>query len=382
MAKRAKKEEDTVQRVNLTDFKAELNKFSFEVMNEDTSEEDDIPYYIPFKNEALQFITGGICGGKMAEISGDSQVGKSFLAYELISSCQEMGGYALLIDGERATTKAILKRNGVKFDNSFAMSTEQDMTTIFGMMLTFIKTIRVREKEAKIKKITPILIVVDSFPAMQIPLAMEEYEKGKEIKGYAAMQKNAKWSQLIEKFVADLDDNNATMVLINQTQKDRTILFGDNTISKAEDVIKFWATQRIRGSFVKKLVKEVDSFERKTGTKIQVGNKVKWVGVKNRNVAPYQTAYTYTLFDKGMHKYKGFEENLVTTGRVKMSKTKETKDGEKSRKELDLITVVKTGKAFWSVEDALEANPDLRIPIKTGESDNSDYSELDDSGDE
>lgn len=375
-----KKELENLVSKSIADFKDELKDFEFEILNEDSNDDDDIPYIIPFKNESLQFITGGILGGKFMEISGESQSGKSYLLYQAIASCQEMGGRALLIDIERASTNTILKNCGIKFDGTIAISHERDMTSVFGLMLKFIKAIREKEKEQKVKTITPILIGLDSFPALQIPLAMEEYEKGKEIKGYAAMQKNAKFSQLIEKFVGDLADYGATLVMINQTQIDRTILFGDNIKSKGEDVIKFWCTQRLRGKFVKKLVKEVDSAERKTGTKIQVGVKAEWTGIKNRFTAPFQKAYTYTLFDKGMDRFKGFEENLVTSGRISLGKAKVDKDGNKSRKELTTL-ILPDGQIFYSVRDLIKEIPDITKPIMVGDVDGGDFSEEDSDSD-
>jgi len=363
----------------LKDFSKDLEFFTDDETNIEELETKDIPYFIPFSNEALQFITGGVCGGKVIEISGDSQSGKSFLAYQIMASVHEMGGWALLNDIERASTLSMLSNCGVKIGSRFNRSYERDLTKMFGLYLFWLKGIRKKEKELKMTP-KPAVIVMDSFAMAQIKISMDEYEKGKDIKGYAAMQKNAKYSDLISKFTGDLDDLQGTLVVINQTTIDYNITFGDKVKSKGEEVNKFPTTQRIRGKHLKKLTKTVPSLENpKEGNKIQVGVKVQWTCIKNRFVAPFQKAITYILFDRGMDKYKGFAENLIACERIKLVEVPvKKKDGTDGKKTETKFMHVESGGLFNTVKEILEAHPEVRTPIKVGEVSDDGFEEEDD----
>jgi len=89
----------------------QLKDFELEVME---SGQDDIEHnYIPFQNMALNIITGGgAIENKFIEISGDSQTGKSYLAYELMADILNTGGHAYLNDNELAYDTAYGKRAG------------------------------------------------------------------------------------------------------------------------------------------------------------------------------------------------------------------------------------------------------------------------------
>lgn len=340
---------------------ADLKDFEFEIMS-DTNDLSDVPYIIPFKSHALNFITGGILGGKFIEVSGDSMVGKSYLLYELISSVQAMGGYALLQDGERAFSKNIALANKISMNGTFAITKERIIENLFPLMLKYILSIRKKDKTA------PILIGLDSFPSLQTRDVMKGYEEGADPKGYAAMQKNLKFSQSIEKFVGDLDTYGATLILINQTRTKKGVVFGNPTYTLGEEVIKFWCTQRIRGRTAKKLNKKVHSTVKKE-IEMQVGIRAEWHAIKNRHVAPFQKAMVQTLFSKGIDPFKGVDELLLNHNRISIETIRENK------RAAPRYTSIETGAVYATISDLIDAEPKIIQPIMVGEIDSDDLVE-------
>lgn len=361
--KKTKKKE--VKAFSLEDISDELGKFESDIYSEDREEVEPC-YIIPFKNEAMQFATGGILGGKFHEISGDSQSGKSYILYDLYRSVQEMGGVCYHQDGERALTDAIMKSVKIKKNGTLAITYERDINKYFAKIIAFIKAVRKKNKKC------PILIGCDSFPSLQTTLALENFDKGKDPKGYAAMQKNAAFSQAIEKLIPVLDDYDATFILINQLRwKKDGMIFGDNSYTLAEDVIKFWCTQRIRGKHVSKLktIKKVEG--QKNPVKLEVGMTVEWYANKNRFVAPFQKVKVQTLFSKGLLPYSGIADVLQLHERISIKKDKES------------TTFIhnKSKQKFSSIVELIDTFPEVVTPIKVGELDDSELVEENDSAD-
>lgn len=369
--KKAKKPE-----FSLADIVGELKDFQIDVMNEDTKFEE-APYRIPFRHKGLQKITGGIIGGKFAEISGMSQAGKSFLFYELASEAQKMGGFALLFDGERAFETAYADIVGLDMKaGTFSVSYEVDIDKLFNMSIKLIKAIRKKKKKLSV----PILIGVDSFPTLQTKTDLENMEAGKDPRGYLAMQKNAKFSDNMSRMVGVLDKYGATFVLLNQLTKDYNVSFGDPWRSNAEEKIKFWATQRLRGKLMGKLVS-------KKNKGVQTGMKSSWKTIKNRAVKPFQEVITYIRYAKGINPTQGLADVLLNDFCIKDATTTQVREGltetmnPKLFKENDKGETVfkKPHKGFkvydtklgddnfyYTVEEIIEAHPEFMTPVWTG----------------
>jgi len=377
--KKAKSKSKPKSKFNLADdLQSEMDGFEIMILNSDNAE--DVPcYIIPFKNKSLQFITGGIMGGKFHEISGDSQTGKSYLLFELYSAVQKMGGVCLHQDGERAFTSQIANACDIALDGTFGITHERDINKLFSRMLKFIQAVRKKDKTC------PILIGIDSFPGLQTKAALATFEAGTEPKGYAAMQKNGAFSQAIEKFIPELDNYDATLILINQTRKLKGVIFGDPIVTLGEDVIKFWCTQRIRGRHSTKLKSKVNSSEKKDQIEIKVGMVVEWEAIKNRLVAPFQKAKIQTLFSKGILPYSGIAELLTNHGRIlyynpkKKKKddkpAKETKEEKEAKSKKPTYTHIESGIVYDSIVDLIAEHPEVLNPIKVGDLDDNEIEE-------
>lgn len=292
---------------------------SFAVEMMDATSEDSVPYYIPFKHVGLQAITGGVPGGMMTVIEGDSQCGKSFLLYELIVQCILMGGYALLSDPENALQPRFMKRVGLEGTRRFIYTNrETQLARTFMMWRKFVTAIREKDKDS------PILIGADSYPAMTIKLMVDELdkkasakgggEKGNELTGYLQARKNAEFAQLLGEFIGFMSENKVALVFINQLRTKMGVFFGDPTTTNAETIFKYYSTLRIRGRLGKK-IKE-SAAKAKEGNARQIGVRSNWETIKNRNVEPFKKIETKIVYKTGVDKFSGLIELLDSEGKV------------------------------------------------------------------
>lgn len=371
---RSKSKKKTIDPNNvpsLTEIMAGVKSFEAEILS-DTGLDFDAPYLIPFNHVGLQLITGGIIGGKMAEISADSQCGKSFLLYELIANTQKLGGYGKLYDYERALEKAYAKIAGINLDNgTVALERNPDMAYFFTSSVKFVTAIRDFEKANRRPK-APILIGVDSFPGMQTSADLKNMTEGKEMRGYAAMQKNALFSQEIARFVQFIGDNEATVVFLNQTRIDHSIEFGDKTVTPAQNTIKFYCTQRIRGTLSKNIVKMVTNLEKKE-IKIKTGASVIWETIKNRYVKPFQKVTVRFKYSSGLEVYSGLDDLLFINDRIVPSTTSIDAEGNKVKPIKGFKLKNSEDKNFYpGIKELVIAHPELLVPARTGTYDDGD----------
>ncbi len=307
---------------NLIDSVAKGLGKSFAVEMMHTDAEDNVPYYIPFKHVGLQAITGGVPGGMMTVIEGDSQCGKSYLLYELIVQTVLMGGYAFLSDPENAFQPRFMKRVGLDASKRFIYtSRENQLARTFMMWRKFVTA--VREKD----KVSPILIGADSYPALQIKLVVDELtkksasngtgEKRDELTGYLQARKNAEFAQLLGEFVGFMSENKVALVFINQLRNKIGVFFGDSTTTNAETIFKYFATLRIRGRLGKK-IKE-SAAKAKEGAARQVGVRSNWETIKNRNVEPFKKIETRIIYKNGVDPMSGLIDLLATEGKIALA---------------------------------------------------------------
>ncbi len=297
--------------------------FTVQVMDEST--EDSVPYYIPFKHVGLQAITGGVPGGMLTVIEGDSQAGKSYLLYELIVQCLDMGGYALLSDPENALQARFMKRVGLSGSKRFVYTNvENQLARNFMMWRKFVTAIRANDKTS------PILIGADSYPAMQIKVAIDELDKKSEsdgtgakkdeLTGYLQARKNAEFAMLLGEFVGFMSQNGVALVFINQLRQKMGVFFGDPTTTNADTIFKYYTSLRIRGRLGTKIKEEVS--KSKEAKARQVGVNSIWETIKNRNIEPFKKIETEIVYKNGVDTYSGLLDLLLSEGRVQASKEK------------------------------------------------------------
>lgn len=309
---------------------------------------DLVPYLIKFHHKGLQYITGGVPGGIFMEIHGPSQCGKSYVMMELGAKYIQAGGWYLQADVERAYRKRIGRTIGLEGQTRFAKTKERNMQKLFKKMMKFVLKIRKYDKDC------PILLGVDSFNPLQINETMKELEKemksmessetkviAKDVKGYAAMRKNAAFSDLMRDFIQFIEEHKVTFLLLNQERKKHGIMFGDKRTTNADDIIQFYASLRLRGSLGAKLKKTKDS-------KKIIGRKVYWECIKSRHpdIPPFMRTETEIIYKEGIRTYSGLAELLdveevikfmsVNVPAAKKGITKKVKGFKHGKKKLPL----------------------------------------------
>lgn len=361
---------------DLTEIESELAGFGASLFDDDEPEEQVDKNAVAFRNLALQKITAGVFQGKFFEMAASSQAGKSFHLYAIMGDAIKMGGYALLLDGERALEENYAKMMGLDIRSKRFMIAEKrtktqkkmgirgepivDVEEFFKLAYAFCKAIRAHDKDHS----NPIVIGIDSYPMLKTADDLEKADKGKDPMGYASMQRASKFNVSMTTYLPKFDQLGASIVVLNQLTKRYDITFGDPWESNGENKIKFNATQRLKGKLTGKI--------KDKKTKRQIGVKVQWECIKNRGVRPHQKVEVAIYYNKGIDPYSGLEQLLIDdeTIRTASQKNKETGKSESGYKLLADESVF-----YSSLESLVEANPQVLEPQWTKDIEDEDIEE-------
>lgn len=233
------------------------------------------------------------------------------------------GGWYVQFDVERAYKKGIGRRIGLEGHPRFLKSKERNMEKLFKKMEKSVLKIR------KFDKNCPIVLGVDSFNPLQINATMKELEKemkeemekddkkitAKDVKGYSAMRKNARFSDLMRDFIQFIEEHKVTFLLLNQQRTKHGIVFGDSKTTNADDIIQFYCSMRLRGHLGAKLKRTKDS-------KKVIGRQVTWECTKSRDpeIPPFMRAPTKIKYKSGLEEYSGLEDLFLVEELAKKAK--------------------------------------------------------------
>ena len=230
---------------------------------------------------------GGLPVGRITEVTGLEQSGKSLLSAHLLAETQKLGGIAVLIDTENAVSREFLEAIGVDTTKLLYVAAET-VEQCFEYTETIIEKVRTNSKD---KYVT---IVVDSVAAASTEKEMEA-DYGKD--GYAT-DKAIIISKAMRKITNLIGRQKITLVFTNQLrQKMNAMPFSDPWTTSGGKAIAFHASVRLR---LKSMgtIKAKDS----SGERI-VGIKVRCQVVKNRMGPPLRSADFDIFFDRGIDNY-------------------------------------------------------------------------------
>jgi recombination protein RecA len=201
---------------------------------------------IPFGNYDLDtgiLTVGGICKGRITEISGEEASAKSTLAYRAISSCQELPsnikdemGVAVFFDAEQAASDKAgvewIKKHGVNIDR---LIYHDDIIAE-----------DILQKALEYCKMKVDLIVIDSVVAMTAREdSLEANAKKKMFKPSMATLARVMSSTLNQLNQAAREGNTA-IIFINQLREKPGVMFGDPTTTPGGRALKYYASQRLK----------------------------------------------------------------------------------------------------------------------------------------
>jgi RecA/RadA recombinase len=370
----AKKKEQIVDELDVGEFLS--SKFNSKTIKLNSANYIDtsIPYILPFKHLGLQKATGGIMGGKISSFEADSQTGKSMLLYEIFGSAINMGGACFLADAEQAYEADYGLKAGIPANTkSLLLSTSISMENNFSAAKEYMEWFRTKVKDLS----KPLVIGIDSFVALKCKEQMEADAKNKEA-GYGYMRKNMTFYDKLTEFQPLLAKYGATIIILNQLRINKQVMFADPTYSPGE-MMKYFCTQRLKGTLSKVITKEVND------EKVKIGSTVRWETVKNRRVEPFKLVKVQFLYKSGLLKYSGLPDLLLREEEISKHIIKDPDDARKKIKGFYVSGDDK--KTFYPLEkikDAINDFPHLLEPKWTQfhEDDSEEFNEEDATDDE
>jgi recombination protein RecA len=296
MAKKEKKSAIAEENFDLADILAtELNKQSksqkvaFFLDGDDTptNVEDWVsfgcaPLDIAVSNRAH----GGAPVGRIVEITGLEQSGKSLVSAHLLADTQRKNGVAVMIDTETAVSREFLEAIGVDVSKMLYVSADS-VEQIFEYIETIIEKVRETSRD---KLVT---IVVDSVAAASTKVELEgDYDQS----GYAT-QKAIIISKAMRKITNLIGRQKILCVFTNQLRAKMNAMFGDPWTTSGGKALAFHASVRLR-------LKNMGQIKVKVGGNDKIiGMKVRCQVIKNRMGPPLRSADFEIYFDSGIDNY-------------------------------------------------------------------------------
>ena len=230
---------------------------------------------------------GGLPVGRIVELTGLEQSGKSLVSAHLLAETQKQGGVAVLIDTETAVSREFLEAIGVDVSKLLYVSADS-VEQIFDMTETIIEKVRETSKD---KLVT---IVTDSVAAASTSAELAS-DYGKD--GYAT-DKAIIISKAMRKITNMIGRQKILLVYTNQLrQKMNAMPFGDPWTTSGGKALAFHASVRLR-------LKGAGQIKMKIGGNDKiVGMKVRCQVVKNRMGPPLRSTDFEIYFDRGIDNY-------------------------------------------------------------------------------
>lgn len=259
---------------------------------------------------------GGFPVGRIAEITGLEQSGKSLVSAHLLAETQKKGGVAVLIDTENAVSREFLEVIGVDVSKLLYVAAET-VEQCFEITETIIENVRVASKDRL------VTIVVDSVAAASTEKEMDA-DYGKD--GYAT-DKAIIISKAMRKITNLIGRQKITLVFTNQLrQKMNAMPFSDPWTTSGGKAIAFHASVRLRLKGMGSIKAKVNGVDR------IVGIKVRAQVVKNRMGPPLRHADFEVMFDRGIDNCGSWlnimKENKIVTQGGAWYKYVDTETGE------------------------------------------------------
>jgi recombination protein RecA len=301
---------------NDADFLAEILS---ETEGETLRSAGQVPYFVDTGNLALnyacsgQFIKGGFPGGRIIEAFGPEASGKSFLGYCFMHAIQKQNGIAILLDCERSSGSEFAERCGHVNPDTLLTYDPITLEEVEKKIIIVTKAIRKKFPDK------PIGIVWDSigvnpsdreWKQVDLPenptVQQIQAAGGNERPGERAKAAN----KILRSLNPFLNDNDATLYVINQVRKKIGVMFGnDETTSGGGEALKFYASLRLRCGAPK-------SFQDKD-TKLPIGVNMSVTNKKNRHFTPGVKIENIPLFfNSGINPLGGLMEALLMAKKI------------------------------------------------------------------
>lgn len=246
---------------------------------------------------------GGFPVGRVSEITGLEQSGKSLLAAHALLNTQRKGGLAVYIDTENAISTEYLSAIGLDLKTMMYIPLET-VEDIFETVETIIQKIRSSDKNRL------VTIVVDSIAGASTKTEMAaDFDKD----GYATA-KALIISKAMRKITNLIGRERICLIITNQLrQKLNAPAFSDPWTTPGGKGIPFHASVRLRLSSIGAIKSKVN------GNEEVVGSRVKAKIVKNRVGPPLRECEYEVYFNSGIDDYSSWLTTMKNYGLVTQS---------------------------------------------------------------
>lgn len=246
---------------------------------------------------------GGLPVGRIAEITGLEQSGKSLLSAHTLANTQKQDGVAVLIDTETAVSREFMEAIGVDISKLLYV-TADSVEQIFEFIETIIQKVKATDKD---KLVT---IVVDSLAAASSKTELAaDFDKD----GYAT-DKSIIISKAMRKITNMIGREKVSLIFTNQLRyKMNAMAFSDPYTTSGGKALAFHSSVRLR-------LKNMGQIKAKVaGQDKIIGIKVRCQVVKNRIGPPLRSADFNIYFDRGIDDYGSWIGVMKEYGLVKQA---------------------------------------------------------------
>lgn len=246
---------------------------------------------------------GGLPVGRVTEITGLEQSGKSLLAAHVLANTQKMGGLAVFIDTENAVSTEFFDAIGLDLKSMMYVPLET-MEDVFETIETIVDKVRSSDKNRL------VTIVVDSVAGASTKIEMEkDFDKD----GYATA-KALIISKAMRKITNLIGRERICLIFTNQLrQKMNAPAFSDPWTTPGGKGLPFHASVRLRLSSIG-AIKGV-----RNGKEEIIGARVRVKVVKNRVGPPLRECEYEVYFDSGIDDYSGWIRPMKDYGIISQS---------------------------------------------------------------
>jgi recombination protein RecA len=246
---------------------------------------------------------GGFPVGRISEIAGLEQSGKSLMAAHIIANTQKAGGLAVYIDTENAAHQQFFEAIGVD-TKKMVYAPMETIEDVFETIESTVEKIRSSDNKRL------VTIIVDSVAGASTKIEMEkDFDKD----GYATA-KALIIGKAMRKISNMIGRERICLIFTNQLrQKLNAQPFSDPWLTPGGKGIPFHSSVRIRLSSVGAIKGT------RNGKEEVIGSKVKAKIVKNKVGPPQRECEFETYFDSGIDDYSGWLAPLKDYGIVKTS---------------------------------------------------------------
>jgi len=241
-------------------------------------------------------MSGGFPEGRLTEVFGEFQTGKSLLCYQAIREVQRVGGFVFLLDSERSLDPRWVKALGIDV-TQMVYDTPESLEDAFKKMEGVVKHVRAN---AKVYENHPFLIVYDSL-ATSVAKKELEGEFGDPEMGIRARV----ISSSLRKLINLIADHRVSLIFVNQLRSKIGVLVGLKEETTGGRAPKFYASLRVS---MRGRGKILDAEDRVIGFKGILEVQKSRIGI------PFRSVEFELLFKKGFPKFSGLGAYLQGQG--------------------------------------------------------------------